>query len=40
MLGPEVNKFEQVSSDDHQLSAAGGVLGSDVGGGRRVGSQV
>ena len=23
-LGPQVNKFEQVSSDDHQMSVAGG----------------
>ena len=30
-VGPQVNKFEQVSSDDHQMSVAGG---------RRVGPQV
>ena len=24
-VGPQVNKFEQVSSDDHQRSVAGGV---------------
>ena len=23
-IGPQVNKFEQVSSDDHQMSVAGG----------------
>ena len=23
-LGPQVNKFEQVSSDDHQMSVVGG----------------
>ena len=35
-VGPQVNKFEQVSSDDHQLSVAGGgghIPRSDVGGG-------
>ena len=24
-VGPQVNKFEQVSSDDHQMSVAGGM---------------
>ena len=28
--GPQANKFEQVSSDDHQMSLAGGPM-SDVG---------
>ena len=42
--GPQMNKFEQVSSDHHQLSLTGGrVVGVPArmsGGGGRVGSQV
>ena len=41
MLGPRVNKFEQVFSDDHQMSVAGDGVGiqdpyhmSGCGGGR------
>ena len=29
-VGPEVNKFEQVSNDDHQMSVAGVAPRSDV----------
>ena len=31
-LGPQVNKFEQVYNDDHQMSVAGGGVGprSDI----------
>ena len=35
-VGPQVNKFEQVSSDDHQMSVAGVGLGK--GWGEGVGS--
>ena len=27
MVGPQMNKFEQVSSDDHQMSVEGGGVG-------------
>ena len=37
-LGPQVNRFEQVSSDDHQMSVARGRGPmSGVGGGESVG---
>ena len=29
-VGPQVNEFEHVSSDDHQMSVAGGGRRSDV----------
>ena len=32
-VGPQVNKFEQIFSDDYQASEAGGFPRSDVGGG-------
>ena len=31
-LPPQVNKFEQVSSNDHQMSVEGEVVGSSGGG--------
>ena len=37
-VGPPVDKFEQVSSDDHQMSVVGGIGYSDpMGGGRYSG---